>query len=217
MTGSITPYVNLITSEHISRPKFVATVGGTAQPFADMLALMNTVNSNLYDLDSAVGVQLDVLGSLVGAPRFQVSNASLYSFAFDTVGLGLDQGVWQSGMVGIPDYHYRLYIKMIILINRWNGSKNSAYGIMATLLNPFGYYIYIEDLLNQTMNLGLISTSGVPDALIIAMFQAGLFDFRPLGVTIMHHFTASANQPIFGLDITSSTIQGLDLGCWALG
>ena len=111
-------------------------VGETAQPFADMLAMMDTVTGigGSYDLDTAVGVQLDLLGSLVGAPRFQVSNANSYDFALDTVGLGFDQGVWQSGMVGIPDDHYRLYIKMIILSNSWDGSKADAYGIMSILL-----------------------------------------------------------------------------------
>ena len=219
MTGNVTPYINLITSEHSARPNFISMVGETSQPFADMLALMNTVTGigGEYDLDSAVGVQLDVIGSLVGASRFVTSNVNIYDFAFDVTGLGFDQGIWQNGTIGIPDDHYRLYIKMIILNNKWNGSKIDAYGIMAILLNPFGYSIYIEDPANLTMNLGLISTTSTPDALVVAMFQAGLFDFRPLGVEILHHYTASSSERIFGFDVSSPVMGGFDTSCWALG
>ncbi|MGC7970039.1 DUF2612 domain-containing protein, partial [Salmonella enterica] len=67
-----------------------------------------------FDLDQAIGVQLDAVGEWVGISRnITVPLAGVY-FSFDIAGLGFDQGVWKgpfdpdTGLTTLDDDTYRL-------------------------------------------------------------------------------------------------------------
>jgi hypothetical protein len=187
MSGNILPYTNLITSEHADKPNFMDMVAAICQPFADTVqVLQNTIP--LFDLDSAVGDQLDKVGQWIGPTRnIDVAIAGVY-FAFDTVGLGFDQGVWlgpydsATGITVLPDDHYRVLLKAQVLNNRWDGTLQSAYTIGNLELSIFGHTLQIIDNQNMTMNLHILG-SGVVDALTLALLNNGYFNIRPMGVT----------------------------------
>ena len=65
LPADVTPYTDRITSEHADKPRFVATVETTAQPLADTSWLEQNYYL-YYDVDLAVGTQLDVIGVWVG-------------------------------------------------------------------------------------------------------------------------------------------------------
>lgn len=90
-------------------------------------------------IDTAEGVQLDIIGEIVGQPRTLIDTALLKYFAFDGVldgeGYGsLDDltvgGNWYSlgqplaGNTLLNDEQYRLFIKAKILKNRTNATPN---------------------------------------------------------------------------------------------
>lgn len=134
MAGSVTPWLNLVTSSYNQKPKFMAMLAATFQPLADTLDTMNQMPA-LFDLDAAAGVQLDTLGQWIGISRnLQIPITGIY-FAWDTAGVGWDQGAWQgpgdpsSGLVVLPDAQYRTLLRAKIADNQWNGTVPGAYRI----------------------------------------------------------------------------------------
>lgn len=219
MSGDTTKYVNLIPSANAAQPNFVSMIEAVTQAWADMVAVYGTI-PNLYDLDSAVGQQLDVVGQWIGASRKLDAAISGVYFAFDTAGVGFDQGVWLgpydpvSGVVFLPDDHYRAVLRARILNNHWDGSKEQAYALSAVILGPMGYQLFFEDFGDLSINIGLVGGSA-PPALLVALFQYGVINIKPAGVRINNFIFQSQAGPVFAFDITNSYFAGFDQGSWA--
>lgn len=197
----------------------MAMVSSTTQPFADLVAGYQAMNS-LYDVDVAVGAQLDVVGQWVGVNRRLQQPITGVYFAFDTAGLGWDQGVWKgpndptTGLVSLPDDHYRLVIYARILNNSWNGSLSQAYQIAEVLFTPLGYQVFFQDPGDLTMQMGIVGVT-IPDALTLALFTQGDLNLRPAGVLITDYFYQQSLGPLFAFDLNTSTFAGFDVGSWA--
>ncbi len=219
MTGSVTPYLGNITSAHADKPNFMAMVGASCQPSADLVAMYATIPL-LYDADTAIGAQLDVVGQWVGVNRnLSIPLTGVY-FSFDTDGVGFDQGVWMgpydqvTGLVSLPDDYFRMLIKVRILNNHWNGSKSDAYTLVNAIFSVLGYTFFIEDPSNLTINLGLFG-SGPPAALAKALLVSGKFDIKPATIHIAEYIYQSVSGPIFAFDINNSMFAGFGTGGWA--
>src|SRR6478672_8469264 len=86
-TGDVTKYLNLLTSQYKTKPKIVAWLASVLQYIADAKALVDDLNNN-FDIDTAVGPQLDALGTLIGASRmvpFQPTGVPVASGQFDMI------------------------------------------------------------------------------------------------------------------------------------
>lgn len=214
------PYTNLITSEHQTAPKFVAMVSAICQAWADGIATALSIPL-LLDVDTAVGQQLDMLGQWVGVSRnLSVTLTGVY-FAFDTTGVGFDQGVWYesfnptNGVVILPDDHYRALIKARIINNHWNGSVSEVYALINAALAPIGIQVFIKDFADLTIGYGILTTGTIPSALVIEMFTTGMLDIRPAGVHVSYYIYQNTAGPMFGFDVTNSFFAGFDQGSWA--
>jgi hypothetical protein len=219
MTANIDEYTNLITSEHITQPDFVATVALSCQPEADLKELYSSIPT-LFDVDTAIGQQLDVVGQWVGASRYLDTALDNVYFSFDIALLGFDQGVWLgpfdpiTGLTRLPDEFYRLVIKARIINNHWDGTKEQAYLSIDAVLASLGYVIFIEDYSDLTMALGITYT-GAPTSLTQALLISGKLNIKPIGVRIKSYFAPTNPGALFGFDINSSLISGFDSGSWA--
>ena len=218
MTADITAYVGLITSEHASKPKFTALVSGLVQPVADMTAVAQSLET-IFDLDTAVGQQLDYIGQWVGITRDLKTPITGVFFSLD-IAPGLDQGiVWtpytpSSGLQQLPDSQYRLALRARILNNQWNGSLSQAYQIYDVLFANSNYVPFIQDNSDGSIYIGLAGQT--PDALTLAMLTQGLLDVRPAGIRIVSYVTSSGNAPIFALDVENQYFAGVDVGAIAV-
>jgi len=218
MSGNVTPYLNKITSEHSDKPKFMAMVAATVQPFADIQALFSDSIVRLYDLDKAYGNQLDVVGQWAGLSRQLAAPITGVYFAFDTAGVGFDYGVWKgpydpsTGLVDLPDDYYRLALSARILNNAWDGTKNHFYDLAQALFGPLGYIYYIEDLGSMSMNIGLTGPNP-PSPLLTAMMANGILDSKPVAVQIINRVVQQG--PLFAFDLNNVNFAGFDLGYWA--
>jgi hypothetical protein len=216
--SDVTAYTGLITSEHAPKPKFVALVTALAQPFSDATALANSM-ATIFDIDTAVGQQLDFIGQWVGLTRNLKVPITGVFFSLD-VAPGLDQGiVWTpftptSGLEQLPDDQYRTALRAKILNNQWDGSLAQAYQIYNSLFSNSGYVPFIQDNADLTMYIGIAGK--IPDALTLAMLTQGMLDVRPAGVQVVAYVTPSANAPIFALDIQNANFAGLDYGAVAV-
>ena len=123
-------YTDRITNYHATKPKFFAHIDLSTRPLIDVSAAMKGLIS-AFDIDTAVGVQLDMLGLWIGRSRIVSQPISGVYFSLDTDGLGFDQGVWQgpydpdSGYTALSDETYRVILKAKIAINNWDGTNDS--------------------------------------------------------------------------------------------
>ena len=194
-------------------------VSAVIQPSSDLIDLYALI-PGLYDVDVAVGQQLDVVGQWVGISRNLDEAISGVYFAFDIDGVGFDQGVWLgpfdpiTGITKLPDDIYRILIKVKILNNHWDGTKETAYALVNQIFQTLGYSILIEDPSDLTMALGLVR-SGPSVKLIEELLFTGKLNIKPAGVRISYFLSSASEGPLFGFDINNSLIAGFDTGSWA--
>lgn len=218
MNADISKYLTLITSEHQPATKFRSLVAALVQPFADITEMLAAV-PGLYDLDSAAGSQLDIIGQWVGISRYLEEPLTNVYFSFGIAGLGWGEGTWlgpydlTSGLVALPDDAYRTLLRAKIAANTWDGTVPGAYRIWNTIFASEGYQILIQDNQDMTMTVGLLGNT--PDAVTVSLLVNGYLDLRPAGVAITGYFTTNTpNTPLFGFGINNNSIAGWGLGAW---
>jgi hypothetical protein len=199
--------------------KFLQTVTVVCQPLADQQSVSQSI-PGLYDLDVAVGEQLDVVGQWIGVSRYLLVPISGVFFSFDTSGLGFDQGVWDgfqpSGagvLTALPDTQYRLLLYATVAANHWDGTVPGALALLNAFWNPLGYTIRIIDGQDMTMSFVLTGTV-TPSPLTLALYEGGYLDVRPAGVLVANHYINTTPGPVFGFDMETSAIAGFDVGNW---
>jgi hypothetical protein len=141
--------LDLVTAEHNQQPRYMATVALSVQPYVDG---QNAANRywTLFDLDSSVGEQEDMLGLWVGITRYIAAPLKVF-FTLDDPLLGFDQGKWQTPyeldqqIVRLDDEHYRLLLRARIVANQWDGTIPGAYLAWDTLFAGTGLQVLIQD------------------------------------------------------------------------
>lgn len=151
-------YTDLITNYHAGKPKFFAHIDLSTRPIADVSKVVYGLVA-AFDIDTAIGKQLDVIGEWVGRKRRVKKPITGVYFSWDTDGLGWDQGVWQGpydpddGFLDLSDEIYRLVLKVKIAINHWDGQNDSLPGIIDAALAGSGIRMCIVD--NQDMSISI--------------------------------------------------------------
>lgn len=215
MSADITKYLDYITSEYRNQPNFVSVVSAVVQPLADENQVVQEFPLD-YDLDVAVGAQLDTVGLWIGQSRYLSEPLTNVYFSFDIAGLGFDQGTWlgpfdpTSGLVALPDDEYRVLLRAKIANNQWDGTVPSAYKFMAPVF-PGDTFFIID---NQDMSMYIGVAGPVPlNAVTFALLTGGYLNIKPAGVRIAGYITSTT--PLFGFDVEDPTIAGFDVGSWS--
>jgi len=187
--GPVDYYVSLITSEYQNTNQFLLWLRSTLQIFADAFQCLCSVDSS-FDLDIAVGAQLDVLGLLVGASR--------------TVGFQPSAGVSPT----LDDVTYRILLRAKIAQNQWNGQIPSLYSLWSQLFP--GGTIALQDNQNMTATIFL---TGSFSSIIEDLIVNGYIIPRPEAV--LYNYVFSTTLPAFGFDQNNAFIAGFDIGHFA--
>ncbi|MCC3717988.1 DUF2612 domain-containing protein [Rouxiella badensis] len=159
-------YTDLITNYHAGKPKFVSHVDLSTRPLTDVGTTINSLIS-AFDIDTAVGNQLDILGLWIGLSRRVSTPITGIYFSFDVDRLGWDQGRWQGpydpddGFLDLSDEIYRLVLKVKISINSWNGQNDTLPDILNAAVAGSGLRMAIVD--NQDMTISILIL-GDPEA-----------------------------------------------------
>lgn len=180
--ADINRYLNLITSEHSDRPKFRATV----------TAALNKADIGIdfvdaFDIDTAVGVQLDLIGAVLGLDRklsFQPTDGSSSILA---------------------DGDYRSLLKAKIVLNQWDGTMETLTDALARW-NASIYFV-IKDNQDMTMDVIAMGTNQLQKELIVNGYVVP----KPAGVKINYSMSTTA---LFAYDSITSTLAGYDSGSW---
>ena len=201
-------YIDLLTHEYRTQsPKLQALLRVLLKKFDDVSQCQVQIDV-AFDLDYAVGVQLDTLGTILGVTRqlpFQPSN-SLSPI--------------------LPDNIFRQYLQARVSWNTWNGKI----GTVPIIWNAMGFTgtLVLADEQSMAAN---ITCPGLTSSLMLDMlcgFQTGwvpgtpqpsglnmnygLIIPRPQGV---EYFYNVSSLPVFGLDHQDAYVAGFDSGLWS--
>ncbi|UUZ80625.1 DUF2612 domain-containing protein [Paenibacillus sp. P26] len=180
---AIEPYLDLITSGHRLKPKFIAWLSAWLTKIDDVVNVLNGLPSD-FDIDQAVGTQLDLLGVLIGQKRIMTFPLS-------------------NGSPVLDDDHFRLLLKAQIAKNQWDGTIPQIYDIWDSLFASSGSQLQIIDNFDMTMQAIVTGMSDVDSSLLISH---GLIIPRPMGVGI----TIIADTEISDQTYAGSVVSGND-------
>lgn len=210
-------YLNLITSYHRGKPKFSAMIKALVEPVVAQQQLMGHLPLD-FDLDQAIGVQLDQVGEWVGRSRFVSVPIANVWFSWGLENRGWGQGVWfqsqydtPAGITRLDDGTYRTLLRAKIAANNWDGTLPSAKAALEILFPDGATQILVTD--NQDMTITFGVSGVIPSALFIALLSQGYLPLKPEGVKANYRIT-TANGPIFGWGVNNEFIGGWGSGAW---
>lgn len=219
-------YTELITNYHATKPKFFDHIDLSTRPLIDITTATRGLVS-AFDIDTAVGVQLDILGLWIGRSRIVSQPISGVYFSLDIDGLGFDQGVWQgpydpdSGYTTLSDETYRIILKAKIAINNWDGSNDSLPPILDAALKGSGLKMQIVDNQDMTISIWVFPETDISNVSLelIAAIRQGYLTVKAAGVwggsiEIPAVETPSEGNRFFGFDMDNEYIAGFDDGAW---
>lgn len=207
-------YSNYITSQYQNSPKFIALVKLLTDVVNTNKKLIQTI-PKLFDVDTAVGAQLDTVGEWVGFSRFISPSIDNVFFSWDTLNLGWDEGYWKgpydsSGVTVLDDETYRLILKVKIILNQYDGTIPTA---VEQLNNVFpNNIVVLEDNQDMSYELGVV---GYITPLFQALLTRGYFNIKPSGVRVNYIQPTSSTAPFFGWDLETDGVKGWDEGAWS--
>jgi hypothetical protein len=187
-------YLRLIPSYNAIQPKFMATLRSVVQPFADQQEFLSSL-PQVFDLDTAIGVQLDQVGLWIGRDRTIETPISGVYFSWDTPGLGWEQGTWQGtfdpseGLTVLDDETYRQLLYAKIGSNNWDSSPQSIVDILSTLLEGQGAVaITVTD--NNDMTISVNVSGAINSVVFRSLILNGEVPIKPAGVGITYNLPA---------------------------
>jgi hypothetical protein len=159
---SIESALNIITSQHRDKPKYVSWISASLS----LIDSINAVNiTSAFDLDNAIGVQLDTLGAIVGVNR-----------ALDFQPTGGDSPV-------LDDATYRLVLKAKIIRNQWDGTVEQLYANWKEIFPDVD--LIIKD--NQDMSIVML-VIGMAISIEQDLVKNGYVMPKPEGVSVAYEF-----------------------------
>lgn len=212
LTDTIEYYEDLLLTQYVDKPKARATIGVLVETaLCDFLPLeMN----NAFDIDTAVGDQLDILGEYIGFNRRVVNEitrnwyalvdyttynpATEYAGFTDYTDLDTNSDTQWYRYVNIAnsfsdltddEYRYILKFKLIL-----NGLGSSLYDIQNILFEFFGYEVTCYDLKNMTISYTVLKSRSY---FVLLVVSQGLLP-KPMGVGLAGVFEVEDPEKLYG-------------------
>jgi len=196
ITSTLEYYEDLLLYQYVDKPKARATIGVLAQ--AALCDLVAIDIGEAFDIETAEGVQLDVLGEYIGRPRAIVTELTWDFFRMvdytapvdDTTGftdytdvaINVGSVFYRYYMVGqannvMNDDEYRYMLKFKAALN---SIDHTLYSIVGVFWDFFGDSIRVVDNADMTMEYHVSPTANQFAQLAISQ---GMLP-KPVGVAI---------------------------------
>lgn len=192
MSKSLGYYQSLITSEYQSSVKWMQFLTAFLNKLVDVNTCADGLVEN-FDLDQAVGVQLDLLGEIIGISRtlpFQPSGG-ISPILTDTI--------------------YRLLLKATVGRNQWDGQQDSLQSLWTTLFP--NSIIAIHD--NHAMNMDVFFYFPDITAIFTDIIRHGYVVPKPEAVRAKYYIVPP--KPLFGFGYDDPYVSGFGKGNWYAG
>lgn len=188
MPDSNESYLNLITSQYADKPKFMAFV----EMFLKEVTPINDGYSSyddLFNIDKAVGDQLDQIGDIIGLGRN-------LPFENEQIPSTLDDDL------------YRRVLKSRIYFNHWDGTIDGLKYILEQLFPGLAYDIVDA----QDMSYSVYIINPEITAVEIQLILEGYIIPKPSGVRVTYEVLSNA---LFGWDSDAGFVKGWDGASWS--
>lgn len=214
---TIDEYLDLIPSQHRQKTRYVATVETLLRPLDAVAGLLEKMRI-AFDLDTAIGAQLDAVGVRVGRARQLHTPLEGVYFSWDVAGIGWQEGVWKgkhdpdTGIVSLPDDIFRMLLKAKVAANSWDGSTPSAYDAWEVAFADMGSVILIQDNQDMSMIVGIAGARLTP--VFEQLLLQGYVPLKPEGVRIRWYAVTPDGGPLFAWNCDSPALAGWGKGRW---
>jgi hypothetical protein len=220
---TLSDYLSLITSWHSDKPRFVNTVAALVQPLIDAQDMLAKLTAD-FDLDTAVGVQLDQVGQWIGRTRYVEQPITGVFFSFNDGNgprTGFNQGIWlgqydpTDGIMAMDDETYRTVLRLQAIANEWDGTLSQ----IADALDAVFPGIAIQDKGDTPTGLMAMDVL-IPGVLVSSLLLAILeqdFPIKPSGVHVNWIQTTVSTQPIFAFNapyVEGGLLGGFNQAAW---
>lgn len=189
-------YSTLIPSAQREAPKFLATVEALGQAFsAQQQCSAQLIPA--FDLDRAVGKQLDVLGLWIGQGRTIVAPIDDYFFTFNSEPLGFDYGYWKNrydadfGYVDLDDENYRMVLRAKVGANNWDGTMETLPAVLQSIWPKGDVQIRVRD--NQDMTMTVSVHGKTISSMTKEIIRQGHLAIKPGGIGIIYEITEESD------------------------
>lgn len=214
-------YLSLVPSFNRNKPKFTQTLQDTLQPFVDAQNFIASIPGH-FDVDSAVGVQLDIVGEWVGAKRRLPIPLQDFWFRWDDIRRGWSAGVWRNpdfegGDVGITyldDDDFRALIKAKIGANYWDGTIPDGQLALDEFFANSGTLSLIQDRHDLSIAIGVAGE--LPSLPKVALLGGGYIKLKPAAIRTYYWFTSVNTKPLFGYGMQNAYVSGWNIGAWGV-
>lgn len=182
------PYLKLITSEYSNKPKYNSYVEAFLNMVSPSVNALDEFNI-IFNIENAIGDQLDKLGSLVGITRsLPISNPNIPSV--------------------LGDDSFRKVILSRAYSNHWDGTRKGLEEIFSLVFPNLPYEIVDGQDMSYSVSV-IDPTFSDQD---FALLQEGYILPKPSGVSVSYNVIEA---PLFGWDTNTSFVKGWDEASWA--
>ncbi len=212
-------YLDLVTPYHRGKPNFSAIL----EALGESVVAARDVIAHLpedFDLDEAIGAQLDVVGKWLGRSRDIPTPLPDPWFAFDMPLRGWDRGIWKgpyalgSSLVSLDDETYRKLLYAKRAANNWDGTRAGAEAAFRLLISNVTHLLWLQDGFDMSDSVCIAQT--LPDLLYLFLLEQNLIPVKSAGVKRYYLFTSVIGSPLFGFDCQNSRVSGWDEGAWGV-
>lgn len=210
-------YTELIAGAHFDKPKFKRWIFELTEPFRIARERLSKFPTEYFDVDKAVGKQLDAIGVRVGISRKVDKVLTDVFFALDNQdGVGFDLGVWRlpnsqgTTLVDLDDETYRAVIKSKIDANTWDGTLGELDALLKRAVSYFGEGLTpprVYDTGDMSIPIVLSIDSNAP-VVLLQLLRNGVIPIITAGVG----YAVVDENPIFGFDFDTTSVKGFDQG-----
>ena len=225
---SVTEYLGLIPPLNANKPNFNATIAATVATFADNQSFLNDL-WKAFDLDVAVGVQLDAVGAWAGISRIIPIPVIQPWFSWGINKRGWGQAYWKgpdllkNSLSSLDDETYRRLIRAKIVANYSAGQIAGAQAALSTFFLP-PTLIFTMDR-TQAIPFGSsqkssgmewqVGVSGkIPSLVELEILAQNLIPVAPAAVNFDVKVITVDNTPLFGWGVDNQYIGGWGVGSW---
>ncbi|CAI1019412.1 Protein of uncharacterised function (DUF2612) [Serratia ficaria] len=180
-------YTARIPAYHCQFPKYYATVNAVTEAFSRQQDSIRGIVL-AFDLDNAIGAQLDVIGLWVGRGRRIRAPTVNHYFSFDVLELGFDLGSWRGrydsgdAYIDLDDDTYRTVLRAKIGANNWDGTVETLPAVLAAIYPDGGIEISFTD--NLDMSMTVTARGAVIPAITKEIIRQGYLSIKPMGIAV---------------------------------